>query len=176
MLYFADKDHDVFGCEYVEKAVIDFFTENCLEYSCEVKSLPSCHINMYKAKNKRITIYQGDLFALSTDIIGKFDAIWDRASLAALHPSRRPDYAQLMYDILRAGGKHLINTPSMTGVPYTGPPYSVSPKDIEESFGKYCNITGLETHEEDPTLLKVSSKFRHVFLLTPKPAVEETTK
>jgi len=89
LVYLSDKGHDVFGCEFVEKSVIDFFTENSLEYVSETKKFGTCNINEYKAKSKKITIYQGDFFALTSQYVGKFDAIWDRASLVAIHPLKR---------------------------------------------------------------------------------------
>jgi len=173
MIYLADKGHDVFGCEYVQKGVHDFFSENSIEYTCEVVDLGCCCVKEYKAKSKQITIYQGDFFSLSSDSVGKFEAIWDRASLIAIHPSKRQDYAEIILDLMCCHGKYLLNTTSMTGVNFTGPPYSASPNEVEELFGKFCDIKLLETTEEDPTFLTVATKKRHIFLLTMKEMVSD---
>ena len=168
MLYFANKGHNVFGCEFVSKGVLDFFEENGIDYSCK-KAVSPPDVKVYKAEDKRITIYLGDFFTLSSDNIGKFHAIWDCGSLVAIHPSRRRDYVRTILDLLCAAcGKYLIKTISMTGVHYTGPPYSVSPKDIDELFGQFCHITELETKEEEPETLNVPTKCRHIFLLKKK--------
>ena len=167
LVYLADKGHDVRGCEFVEKAVKDFFSENGLGYTRMVKTLDTGSINEYKATSKQITIYQGDFFALSSHSVGKFDAIWDRASLTAIHPKRRSEYAKKILDLLSANGKFLTNAFYMTGVQYSGPPYSVSLDDIKEMYEKYCDITLLETKDEtgDANHLKVTCKLKHIHLV-----------
>ena len=66
-------------------------------------------INEHKATSKRITIYQGYFFALSSHSVDKFDAIWDRASLTAIHPIGRSEYAWKILDLLSLDGKFLTN-------------------------------------------------------------------
>ena len=167
LVYFADQGHDVYGCEFVEMSVIDFFSENSLEYSCEEKQLSCGMFKVYQAASKPITIYQGDFFALTSLDVGKFNAIWDRASLEAIDPSKRLDYAKVIIDLLSSNGKYLTSTLTLTGVQYTGPPYSISPEEIKDLFGRVCEIKLLETKEEsgDAKVLKVASKIKHIHLL-----------
>jgi len=167
LIYLADKGHDVFGCELTKKGVIDFFTENSLEYTCEVKKLSSYSINIYKAISKRITIYQGDVFTVSSEIIGKFDAIWDRAAFEAIDPLKRSEYVRIMLDLLQHNGKCLLVTNVMSNVQFSGPPYSVSLDEIQELFESIYDITLLETNK-DEKFEKVSSKFRHTHILSLK--------
>ena len=141
LVYLADKGHDVYGCEFVEKGVKDFFKELDLEYTV---SSSNTAVNVYKAISKQIALYQGDFFALSSNVIGKFDAIWDRGSLVAIDPCQRKDYAKVILDIMTPKCKYLLNTFVITGEHYQGPPFTVTEKDIYDMFGDFCDISFLD--------------------------------
>ena len=147
LVYLADKGHEVCGCEFVEKAVKDFFAEQNLEYVLDDD--PKSSIPVYKAVSKPITLYQGDFFSLSSSIIGKFDAIWDRASLVAINPFQRQDYAKVMLELMTPNSKYLLNSFIITGENYRGPPHSVPTEDINKMYGKSCDIKVLDTKQVD---------------------------
>ena len=165
LVYLADKGHDVCGCEFVKKAVKDFFAEQSLDYTFQVENLPSGRVNEFKATSKRITIWQCDLFTLSSVAVGKFDAIWDRASLVAIDPLKRSDYARIMHDLLRKNGRYLISTNEMTGIKYSGPRYSVSQAEMKHFFENFFDITLLETYREEAEAEKVATNHVHINLL-----------
>lgn len=146
LVYLADKGHDVYGCEFIESAVKDFFTEQSLEYTTSMTSDMSTMV--YKAVSKKITLYCGDFFALKSKDIGKFDGIWDRASLVAVEPSQREEYGKVMKDLMSSGGKYLLNSYIITGEKYKGPPHSVPIDDIEKCFGSFCEIKQLDSRSD----------------------------
>ena len=141
LVYLADKGHDVYGSEFVESAVTDFFNEQSLEFS--ESNNPSGAGKIYKAISKKITIYQGDFFALKAEVIGKFDAIWDRASIVAINPSLRDEYVKVLLDIMAPHCKCLLNLLVITGKEYCGPPHSFTDKDVQNFFGSFCKIKSL---------------------------------
>ena len=142
LIHLADKGHDVCGCEWVEMAITSFFEEQNLKYI--VSTIPSGVGNIYKAISKKITIYQGDFFAFNANVIGKFDAIWDRASIVAINPSQRAEYVKVLLDILAPHGKCLLNLLVITGKEYCGPPHSFADEDVHNFFGSFCDIESLD--------------------------------
>ena len=142
LAYLADKGHDVYGCEFVKKAVEDFFKEQNLQFT--TSSLPS-GIIVYKATSKKITLYCGDFYALKSDEVGKFDAVWDRGSLIVMSFFQRMEYAKIMQDLMGPGCKYLLNTFHIIGQDYQGPPYSVPKEDIERCFSSFCDIKQLDS-------------------------------
>ena len=154
LAYLADKGHNVYGCEFVKKAVEDFFKEQNLQYT--TSSLPSGSI-VYKAVSKKITLYCGDFYALKSDEVGKFDAVWDRASLVAINPSQREEYAKVMQDLMGPGCKYLLNSFIINGDNYCGPPHSVSQEDIERCFSSFCDIKQLDSKFADFRLPSMDS-------------------
>ena len=71
----------VYGAEFCEKAVKDFFTENKIEFEMEKFE----KYEIYRGGN--ISIYRGDIFVLP--ITHKFDFVYDRAALVAIEPLSR---------------------------------------------------------------------------------------
>ena len=147
LVYLADKGFEVLGCEFVEKAVKDFFAEHGLEYT--VQKDVTTGIPVYTAVSKKITVYQGDFFELTVDVLGKFNAIWDRGSLVAINPSDKAKYATIMLELMASNCKYLLFTCVITGEDYQGPPYSAPSKEIDDLFSKSCDIQVLESSQFD---------------------------
>ena len=90
MIFLHNKGFHVIGCEAVEKAVVDFFNENSIEYD---KKEISDEISVFDAKTMNIKIVCGDYFKLTPDIVGgKMDCIFDRGSLVAIDKEQRTEY------------------------------------------------------------------------------------
>ena len=170
LVYLADKGYDVYGCEFVEKAVLDFFSENSLSYVVSEKKTTLGCINEYTCTTKQLTIYQGDYFVLTKNIIGKFDAIWDRASLIAIDPSKRLQYVDLMKDLMVPGGKCLLSTLFVSGEKYYGPPHSVSPDDVNNLYDKVFHMQLIDTKKEPLQFPNAVSVHKSLHLLTLKTA------
>ena len=155
LVYLSECGYDVYGCEFIEKAVIDFFIEQNLEYT---KLEISKDIFAYKATGKNITIYQGDFFALNSSLIGKFDAVWDRGSLVAINPDQKDDYAKQMNDLMAPNCKYLLFSCVIGEEPYNGPPYTVHQEEIMNLFGNFCTVKHLKVYSnnEDSFVVTIS--------------------
>ncbi|CAK8673561.1 unnamed protein product [Clavelina lepadiformis] len=144
--YLASEGYDVIGCEFSETAIIEFFDEHSIKY--ERSHHPTAPYEIFKGLNKKITIYKGDFFGLDSAIMGKVDAVWDRGSFVAIHPSQQTKYVVLMHDVVNPTGKYLLVTFFYQGSS-SGPPYSITGKAIHDVFSRYFNISVVETYRNE---------------------------
>jgi len=71
-----------------------------------------------------------DIFTLSADFAGTFDAVWEYTCFCAIDPARRAEYVEVLRAILRPGGTLLgCFYPLREGG--DGPPYPVSLAEVE---------------------------------------------
>lgn len=138
--WLAEKGHDVVGNEFSDIAVKQIFTENNLEFTVEETK----DFSIYKAVDKKITIYRGDFFKLSKDLIGDFDAIWDRASFVAINVDKRLEYTDLMFSLMKPSTNYLLETVSYDGTRYAGPPHYVTESSLDETFGRKLTMEKYE--------------------------------
>jgi len=76
---------------------------------------------------------------LILDYGGAFDAAWEYTCFCAIDPDRRAEYARVLHDILKPGGTLLACFyPLKEGT--DGPPFPVSPGDIESALGPFFSI------------------------------------
>ena len=103
-----------------------------------------------KFNGKSLTFLIGDLFALPTE--ERFDVIYDRASMVAIHPSLREDYVTLMGKLLQPGGSILLvsldrRETTTDEAKKDGPPFSINEHEIRqlyESMSWVESVTKLE--------------------------------
>merc|ERR1712136_91587 len=140
MKWMYDLGHSVVGIEGVVEPIIQFFTEQKLEYHMEVIGTSPC----YSTEDGRLKIIHSDLFSIDPELCGKFDAVWDRGSLVAIYQEDREKYAELMENIFKEDFSYLLTTVAYDQSKFSGPPRSVPEKEIERLFGHFCDITILE--------------------------------
>lgn len=150
MLWLANQGLKVSGIELSPVAIKEFFSENNLEYTIE-KVGP---FNKYISNN--ISIYEGDIFELTTEILGQIDGIYDRASTVALPEQIRANFLNKLKEfmpnlnilmVLLEYDQSLID----------GPPFSVPNEFVKKNLLN-CKIEVLKDNET----LKVSPKFKEV--------------
>ena len=95
-------------------------------------------ISYERLRGKKLTLLKGDFFALDeTATSGRFEAIFDRASMVAIDPSLRKDYVSVLGSLLKPGGKILlvsIERRSGTEEDKAGPPFSLTETNIRELY------------------------------------------
>lgn len=117
---------------------------NVVEKECSSQSTIS------KFNGTSLTFLIGDLFALPTE--DRFDVIYDRASMVAIHPSLREDYVTLMGKLLQPGGSILLvsldrRETTTDEAKKDGPPFSINEHEIRqlyESMSWVESVTKLE--------------------------------
>ena len=141
MLWLLQQGYRVTGIELSEKAVEDFFAEN--ELDVETRDLGGATV--YRFGN--LQIYCADLFEADLDFFESVDAVYDRAALPALPSEMRRDYAGLMLRHLPLNTVILMQTLEYAQYEMDGPPFSVSPSEIEDLYGLCCTIEPLLNEE-----------------------------
>lgn len=85
-----------------------------------------------------LTIFQGDIFQLTTQDLGSIDLgpidlVYDRAALVALPPAMRPAYAEQILALTRAAPQLLIAF-EYDPAEKDGPPFPVLAEEIERHY------------------------------------------
>jgi thiopurine S-methyltransferase len=161
MIYFATHGYNVIGVELSEIGVLQFFTENKIDYKITKKEKASVYETEPNEKLKKITIICGDLFEAEFEPV---DAIYDRASLYALPSTLRPKYVQKLLSLLKENGLWFGIIHEKVGK-LTGPPFSVSVDDIKELF------TGYEVKQidqDDHAIVAGDTCTKHVLIVKNK--------
>lgn len=151
------KDYSVVAAELSELAINQLFEQ--LNITPKTEQLDG--LVRYYAPN--ISIYVGDIFNLTSEIIGKIDAIYDRAALVALPAKTRVDYANHMMKITRTAPQLLVCYEYDQNL-MSGPPFSINAAEVQTHYADAYNITLVET---DKATRKVKAT-ENVWLLNPK--------
>lgn len=140
ILFFLSQGHKVVGCELSPKAIDEFFSD--LEVKPQIKEYEKFKEYSYED----ITIYEGDIFDLEKEHLGKVDAIYDRAALVALHEDIRAKYTKHLKELTNSA-KQLVLTCSYEQELHQRTPYSVPSEEIHLHYGENYNIKKLESRE-----------------------------
>ncbi|XP_046585334.1 thiopurine S-methyltransferase-like isoform X2 [Haliotis rubra] len=140
--WIADQGHTVVGVEAVEQAVLEFFTEQNIEYSKE--TLTDIPGDVYKSSDGRISVYRCDVFDFNRSYKDKFDAVYDRAALVAINRDDRERYATLMKSLSAPGSRMVIVTVNYDPALHPGPPHYVEEELIPKLYGNRYNVEILE--------------------------------
>ena len=138
MAYLAAKQNvEVIGLDGIRLPLEEFATEYP---SLEIVPLPANSGDKYERfAGKNISFLKGDYFDLDeTAAGGRFDAVWDRASIIAIEPHLREQYVETMSRVIKPGGALLVSmlerrTGSEEGR-NSGPPFSVSEAEVRRLY------------------------------------------
>lgn len=121
--WLLSEGHRVTGIELNQSAIEQLFKELGLEPKISRKN----DLGLYQHDN--IDIYVGDIFDLSTEMLGAVDAVYDRAALVALPPEMRHRYTKHLMQITAHAPQLLLSLVYDQGQ-MQGPPFSVSDEEI----------------------------------------------
>lgn len=139
-----DQGHNVVGVEISKTAIEEFFTEQNVSYTQDlVPEIPGAEV--FKSSDRRISLYNCNIFNFSSLIAGKFDGIWDSKSLVAINPPDRQRYVKHMTTLMAEGCCYLLDSCTFNQDQIVGPPFSVPQHAIEDLFGPSCNIRLMES-------------------------------
>jgi thiopurine S-methyltransferase len=127
----------VVGAELSEIAVKALFDE--LGIVAEVAEAGK--LRHYRAKN--IDIFVGDIFAVSAELLGSVDAIYDRAALVALPLDMRAKYSRHMVNIALSAPQLIICFEYDQAL-QPGPPFSISEIELRGHYAKSYTLQCLE--------------------------------
>ncbi len=131
--WLLNEGYGVVGAELSEIAIKDLFCE--LELEPEVTEIE----NLRRYSAKHIDIFVGDIFDITTTLIGKVDAVYDRAALVALPALLRIDYAKHVARLAGNAPQFLITFEYDQWL-MDGPPFSISAKEVEQHYGTIYSL------------------------------------
>lgn len=141
MLWLHEQGHQVMGVELSGKALQDFFTENDLPYTRSEEG----DFEIFKGTGKAdgITLFAGDFFKLVPEQLEHCAAFYDRASLIAMPPAMRADYASHMGRLMHKDRRGLLLAITYDQRKMKGPPFSVSDDNVRVLLGHAFKISEL---------------------------------
>lgn len=99
-------------------------------------------LTLYSAKG--IDIFVGDIFDLSTSILGPINAIYDRAALMALPKNMRVQYAAHIVKLTRNAPQLLICYEYEQSL-MEGPPFSISNEEVNQHYKACYDISLMDS-------------------------------
>lgn len=138
MAWLREQGAEVIGAELAGEALREFAETHGLA----LESHPDAGLICHQAPGYRL--YEGDFFALTPEQLGPIDAVYDRAALVALPvPMREPYARQLMR--LAPQARQLLVTLDYDQQQMSGPPFAVSPQEVESLYAAHYRISALES-------------------------------
>lgn len=128
LTYLVAYGHEVIGVELVESAVRAFFEE----HGATPEVTKQGPFVRYSAQG--ITLFCGDFFATTRELLGPVNALYDRAALIALPEPMRADYVKHLRTLLPAGSPGLIVTVEYEQAKMNGPPFSVPEAELRAHY------------------------------------------
>jgi thiopurine S-methyltransferase len=141
MTFLAQRGSFVVGAELVESALTAFYEEQGIPYKKIVAN------DFTRFDGGGVRTYAGDFFALSSGLVGPVSAVYDRAALIALPESMRQRYLEHLFSFLPPSGVVLLISIYYEGQNVSGPPFSVSPQEVEERTQELGTFAFLEEHD-----------------------------
>lgn len=157
MLWLARKGCEVVGIELAQQAVEAFFAERGIRP--EVRLLASGERgNLRRYSDGAITLFSGNIFDLTPQILGPIAAVFDRAALVALPPSMRADYAGQLQRLSPPGTPMLLVTLEYDQAVTPGPPHSVEETEVGALYGSRYQIRLLDRIDQLADLPKFAER------------------
>ncbi|KFF48563.1 thiopurine S-methyltransferase [Gammaproteobacteria bacterium MFB021] len=130
--WLLSEGYAVVGAELSELAVAQLFAELGVEPTVSEWEGGQCW------QHGALSVYQGDIFALTPAALGAIDLVYDRAALVALPPPMRDAYASQLLALSGAAPQLLI-TFEYDPAEKEGPPFPVLPAEVARHYA--------DTHE-----------------------------
>ncbi len=148
----------VAGAELIEMAIEQLFTE----LGIEPKISKAGSVKHYSAEN--IDIFVGNIFDVSSKILGPVDAVYDRAALVALPTAMRDRYTVHLTEITAKAPQLLVSYEYDQTV-MGGPPFSVSNEEVSQHYGNSYDVTLLMSKDVPGGLKERCTAQENVWLL-----------
>jgi len=118
----------VSGAELSEIACRDFFQEKGIPY----QSRREGDFQLFSYDN--LTLWQGDFFKLSSELLPAVDWIYDRAALIALPEAMQQAYVDKLLSFMKPHTRILLVSVEYPPEEMQGPPFSAFEQDIRRLF------------------------------------------
>lgn len=140
MRWLRDHGHAVVGVELSREALDHFTDEQQLALTWAE------HNGMPVATGQGYTLYCGDFFNISAQMLSDVSAVYDRAALIALPPDMRARYTEHLLATLPARWDMLLITLEYPDSEMAGPPFSVNQNEVQRLYTD-CEVKLLESRD-----------------------------
>jgi thiopurine S-methyltransferase len=138
LIYLMSQGCHVTGVELSAIAIRQFLTEQSLPAtSMESDGMPVTTVD-------GLRLIEGDFFRLSPRVIGRVDAVYDRAALIAMPPDRQERDAQQLLALTPESAPILLITLDYDPNEMSGPPFATASEQVRRLFGGRYEIDVLE--------------------------------
>jgi thiopurine S-methyltransferase len=122
----------VTGVELSPIAIRQFLDEQGLQAATmEIEGMPVSTVD-------DLRLIEGDFFRLSPRVIGRVDAVYDRAALIAMSPDQQERYAQQLLALTPPTAPILLITLDYDPSEMSGPPFATPVEQVRRLFeGRY---------------------------------------
>jgi thiopurine S-methyltransferase len=129
LLWLAGRGHPVVGIDVSEIAARALFAEHDLEPRRLETAAP-----LERMSGGGIDFWIGDVFDLTTERVGRFPLVYDRAALIALPARTRPAYVSHIQHLLEKYADILLITVDYDPDSMDGPPYAVGETEVRDLY------------------------------------------
>ncbi len=158
IVWLLSKGYSVAGAELSKLPIEHLF----IGLGLEPKISKFGNVSRYSATN--IDIFVGDIFDLSNEILGRVDAIYDRAALVALPKEMRNRYAKHLLEITDTAEQLMISLEYDQSL-MDGPPFSVNSDEVNQHYKDAYNLKLLESISIPGGLKGICAATENVWLL-----------
>jgi thiopurine S-methyltransferase len=141
LLWLCQRGHSVVGVELSAVALESF----CMEHGIPAKRRTITGFDVYEAAN--LQLYCGDFFALTAQELGSLSAVYDRAALISWKPELQAAYVAHIVALTNPGTQTLLITLEYPQAQMKGPPFSVSPDDVNRWYARDHSIRELSRQD-----------------------------
>jgi thiopurine S-methyltransferase len=138
--WLVDRGHEVVGVELIRTAVDQLFAARGLDANAHVVDLGG-RDPAFRAQG--LTMICGDIFDAKPEVLGTFDAVYDRAALVAIDPPMRARYVDTCRALCKPGAPTLLVSLAYDQSQAPGPPFDVSEREVRALFaGRAVELLG----------------------------------
>jgi thiopurine S-methyltransferase len=149
LIWLASRGHEVVGVEFVIQAIGEFFEAQEVDHWQHHQKLGPHDAFTVNG----VTMICDDFFNVKPEVVGRFDAIYDRAALIALEPSTRTRYVETCLALLAEAAPTFLIGLSYDQEKTVGPPWSVDETCVRELFaGRSIELLQSRTTKATPRL------------------------
>lgn len=141
--WLASRGHPTTAVDVSERAAVQLFAEQRLKPARTEHDAGVCF------QWSRIRYQVADFLTVPDAVLGRFDAVYDRASLVALPAAVRARYVARLDRLLAPGARQLLIVFDGDQPADAGPPYVVGEPEIETLYGRRWRIELLEERFEE---------------------------
>jgi len=156
--WLLSKGYRVSGAELSKLAIEQLF----IDLGIEPVVTRLGNTSHYSAEN--IDIFVGDIFELSSEVIGPVDAVYDRAALVALPEEMRKKYTRHLLEIT-GSAKQLLITFEYDQSLIDGPPFSINSDEVNRHYKGTYSLERIESLSVAGGLKGICAATEHVWLL-----------